>query len=155
MTATRASSLLRAHTTSKPWDDNVRSSVDRSRRELFYWATVLTTFALGTAVGDLTAFTLHLGFLRSGLVFAGVILLPALAYRFVGLNGIAAFWSAYIVTRPLGASLADWMGTPKDVGGLNLGRGNVSLVLAASILVLVLTVSRRSVATPTPRFASG
>jgi uncharacterized membrane-anchored protein len=130
-------------------------SVDTFRRELFYWATVLTTFALGTAVGDLTAYTLHLGFLRSGLLFAGVILLPALAYRFLRLNGITAFWSAYVVTRPLGASFADWMGTPKDVGGLNLGRGNVSLVLAGMILVMVVAVSRRQVARPASTFASG
>jgi uncharacterized membrane-anchored protein len=121
-------------------------SIDTPRRELFYWATVLTTFALGTAVGDLTAYTLHLGFFTSGLMFVAVIAIPALAYRFVGLNGVAAFWAAYIVTRPLGASFADWMGTPHDVGGLNLGRGNVSLALAALIIGMVAWISHTGVA---------
>jgi uncharacterized membrane-anchored protein len=82
------------------------------RRELFYWATVCATFALGTAAGDLTAYTLHLGFLASGILFAVVIAVPAVAHRFARMNAVVAFWFAYIVTRPLGASFADWMGVP-------------------------------------------
>ena len=82
------------------------------RRELFYWATVCATFALGTAAGDLTAYTLHLGFLASGILFAVVIAVPAIAHRFAHLNAVMAFWFAYIITRPLGASFADWMGVP-------------------------------------------
>ena len=93
------------------------------RRELFYWATVCATFALGTATGDLTAYTLHLGFLASGILFAVVIAVPALAHRFARLDAVVAFWLAYIVTRPLGASFADWMGVPHDLSGLNWGQG--------------------------------
>jgi uncharacterized membrane-anchored protein len=119
-------------------------SIYTGRRELFYWATVMATFALGTAVGDMTAMTFHLGYFSSGILFAVVIAVPALAYRFAGMNAIFAFWFAYIVTRPLGASFADWMGVPHRLGGLNWGRGNVSLALTAVIVVFVayLTVSR-------------
>lgn len=122
-------------------------SIDTRRRECFYWATVIATFALGTAAGDMTAVTLHLGYLVSGLVFAGLIAVPALAYRLFGLNEIIAFWFAYIVTRPLGASFADWMGKSHKVGGLALGDGVVSLGLTAVIVVLVayLTVTRKDV----------
>jgi uncharacterized membrane-anchored protein len=113
------------------------------RRELFYWATVCATFALGTAVGDLTAYTLHLGFLASGVLFAIVIAVPALAHRFVRMNAVVAFWFAYIITRPLGASFADWMGVPHALGGLNWGRGTVSvsftIVIAALVGYLSLT----------------
>jgi uncharacterized membrane-anchored protein len=119
-------------------------SIYTGRRELFYWATVMATFALGTAVGDMTAMTFHLGYFSSGILFAVVIAVPTLAYRFAGMNAIFAFWFAYIVTRPLGASFADWMGVPHRLGGLNWGRGNVSLALTAVIVVFVayLTVSR-------------
>ena len=112
-------------------------SIDTRRRELFYWATVMATFALGTAAGDMTAFTLGLGFFSSGVLFAVVIAVPALAYRLLGLNAIVAFWFAYIVTRPLGASFADWMGRPPSLGGLGLGTGPVSVVLALVIIGFV------------------
>jgi uncharacterized membrane-anchored protein len=111
------------------------------RRELFYWATVCATFALGTAAGDLTAYTLHLGFLASGIMFAVVIAVPAIAHRFAHLNAVVAFWLAYIITRPLGASFADWMGVPHILGGLNWGRGTVSVSLTVLIVVLVGYVS--------------
>ncbi len=119
-------------------------SIDTRPRELFYWATVMATFALGTAAGDMTAFTLGLGFFSSGVLFAVVIAIPALAYRLVGLNAILAFWFAYIVTRPLGASFADWLGRPHSLGGLGLGTGLVSLGLAIVIIGFVgyLTVIR-------------
>jgi uncharacterized membrane-anchored protein len=116
-------------------------SIYTLRRELFYWVTVLTTFALGTAVGDMTAYTLHLGFLSSGLLFTAVIAIPAIAGRFRGLNEVATFWFAYIVTRPLGASFADWMGVPRNLGGLNLGRGTVSVGLTILIIVFVAYLS--------------
>jgi uncharacterized membrane-anchored protein len=119
-------------------------SIDTTRRELFYWATVLATFALGTAAGDMTAYTFHLGFFSSALLFAAAISVPALAYRFGGLNAIAAFWCAYVLTRPLGASLADWMGTPHKLGGLNWGRGNVSVGLTLLIVVGVALLARRT-----------
>ena len=111
------------------------------RRELSYWATVCATFALGTAAGDLTAYTLHLGFLASGIMFAVVIAVPAIAHRFAHLNAVVAFWLAYIITRPLGASFADWMGVPHILGGLNWGRGTGSVSLTVLIVVLVGYVS--------------
>ncbi|MFF4404757.1 hypothetical protein [Streptomyces sp. NPDC001404] len=124
-------------------------SIRTRRRETFYWATVLATFALGTAIGDLTAGTLHLGYLPSGILFAVAIAVPALSGRFAWMNPVAAFWSAYILTRPLGASFADWMGVPGARGGLGWGTGPVTLALLVPILCLVgyLAVSRKD----TPR----
>ncbi|WP_042384186.1 COG4705 family protein [Streptacidiphilus melanogenes] len=123
-------------------------SITTRRRELFYWATVLTTFALGTATGDMTASTLKLGYFSSGVLFAVLIAIPTVGHWKLGLNAIFAFWFAYIVTRPLGASFADWMGVSHSRGGLDWGTGPVSLVLAAVIAVLVgyLAVSRKDVA---------
>jgi uncharacterized membrane-anchored protein len=112
-------------------------SISTVRRELFYWATILTTFALGTAAGDMTATTWHLGYFSSGVLFAVLIAIPALAYWRFRLNAILAFWSAYIVTRPLGASFADWLAVPARRRGLNLGDGPVSFVLAALIVGVV------------------
>jgi uncharacterized membrane-anchored protein len=122
-------------------------SIYTRRREAFYWAVVLITFALGTAVGDMTAFTLHLGFLTSGLIFTTAIALPALGYWGFGLDEVLAFWVAYILTRPLGASFADWLAGPRILGGLGLGYGLVSVTLAVLIvgLVVFLTVTRTDV----------
>jgi uncharacterized membrane-anchored protein len=119
-------------------------SIFSLRRELFYWATIGATFALGTATGDLTARTLHLGYFTSGVVFGVLIAVPAVAYRWFRLNSILAFWAAYVLTRPLGASFADWVGVSHARGGLALGTGAVSLVLAGAIaaLVVYLSVSR-------------
>jgi uncharacterized membrane-anchored protein len=118
-------------------------TITTRRRELFYWATVITTFALGTAVGDMTATTLHLGYFASGVLFAVLFAIPAIGYRFLGLNEVFAFWFAYIVTRPLGASFADWLGRPVNAGGVGIGTGIVSLALAVVIAILVgyLTVT--------------
>ncbi|GCE27288.1 membrane protein [Dictyobacter alpinus] len=122
-------------------------SIYTRRRELFYWATVIATFALGTAAGDLTATNTSLGYLSSGILFAILIALPALAYWLLGLNEILAFWLAYILTRPLGASFADWLGKAPDQGGIGIGTGVVSLVLTALIVILVgyLTVTHKDV----------
>lgn len=122
-------------------------SIYTRRRELFYWAAVMATFALGTAVGDMTATTLGLGYFSSGVLFAVLFALPALGYWLLGLNEIFAFWFAYIVTRPLGASFADWAGRSRDLGGLGLGTGQVSLALAIVIIVLVgyLTITRKDI----------
>jgi len=122
-------------------------SITTRRRELFYWAAVVATFALGTAAGDLTAYTLHLGYFLSIVLFAVVILIPAVGYWRFGWSPILAFWIAYVVTRPLGASFADWMGKPKLDGGLGWGQGTVSLVLTALIIGFVwyLAVSRKDV----------
>ncbi|HEY4451621.1 MAG TPA: hypothetical protein VGN13_08520 [Solirubrobacteraceae bacterium] len=112
-------------------------SIVIQRREAFYWATVFATFALGTALGDLTAISFHWGYLLSGLIFAVIILLPALAKLQFGLNSIAAFWMSYIVTRPLGASFADWIDKPKSGRGLGVGNGATAVAFAAGVFVLV------------------
>jgi uncharacterized membrane-anchored protein len=127
-------------------------SIFTRRREAFYWATVLTTFALGTAAGDMTASTMHLGYLASGMVFAVLIIVPAAAYWRLGLNEVAAFWLAYILTRPLGASFADWFGKPHSIGGLGLGDGHVSLGLTLVIIGFVgyLSLTRKDTRTRTP-----
>ena len=120
-------------------------SIYTPRRELFYWATVMTTFALGTAAGDMTASTMGLGYFTSGVMFAFLFVLPGLAYRLFRLNAIATFWVAYILTRPFGASFADWAGKAKNLSGLGLGTGYVSVVLAVMIVILVgyLTVTHK------------
>ncbi|HXR49698.1 MAG TPA: hypothetical protein VN778_01575, partial [Verrucomicrobiae bacterium] len=112
-------------------------SITTTRREVFYWATVLATFALGTAAGDLTAYTANLGFLSAGILFAIIFALPGLGYWLLRINAIFAFWFAYILTRPLGASFADWTGKTQSVGGLGWGDGPVAGVLALLIIVLV------------------
>jgi uncharacterized membrane-anchored protein len=112
-------------------------SINTRRRECFYWAAVLATFAMGTAAGDLAAYTAKLGFLSAGILFTVVFALPGLAYRFVNANAIFTFWFAYILTRPLGASFADWTGKSRHAGGLGIGDGPVSGVLAAAILAVV------------------
>ena len=124
-------------------------SIYTPRRELFYWATVLATFALGTAAGDWTAVTLKLGYFSSGILFAVAIAVPAVLFRLKMLGSVAAFWLAYIVTRPLGASFADWMAVSKARGGLNMGLGPVTLAWLIAIIgfVAYLAVSRRDVQT--------
>jgi uncharacterized membrane-anchored protein len=112
-------------------------SIHTRRREGFYWAAVLLTFALGTAAGDWTATSLSLGYFPSGVLFLVVFLLPAAAYRWLGLNAVAAFWLSYIVTRPLGASFADFMAGPPNRGGLALGMPPISMVLTALIVAVV------------------
>ena len=116
-------------------------SIYTVRREVFYWLTVMATFALGTAAGDMTAKTLGLGYLSSGILFAILILIPAIAYFRFKANEVVTFWIAYILTRPLGASFADWLGVPAYLGGLDLGRGWVSLVLVILIICFVAHIS--------------
>ena len=115
-------------------------SITTARRELFYWAAVTATFALGTATGDMTAVTLHLGYLASGLVFTAIFIIPGLGYRFAGVNAVAAFWISYVLTRPLGASYADWLGVSRVRGGLNWGPGNVALGFSLAILIGVMAL---------------
>lgn len=86
--------------------------------EAFYWITILATFALGTAAGDMTADAMHLGYVMSGFMFIGIIAIPAIAYWKFGMNEIFDFWFAYIITRPLGASFADWLISPSFRGGI-------------------------------------
>ena len=133
---------------------SIHSIVTRPR-EVFYWATVLATFALGTAAGDLTAFTLHLGYRTSALVFAVAILVPLLAWRTRRLGGIAAFWCAYVLTRPLGASIADWLGKPKALSGLGFGDGPVTLVACVAIAGLVALAHRGANDVQSPESVEG
>lgn len=120
-------------------------SIYTRKREMFYWAAVLATFALGTATGDLTAYTMNLGYFTSGVLFAIVFTAPAVAYWLFNLNAIFAFWFAYIMTRPFGASFADWAAKPHSFGGLGHGDGPVSLTLTILIVAFVgyLSVTRK------------
>ncbi len=123
-------------------------SIDTPRRELLYWLTVFATFTLGTATGDLTATAFGWGFLPSGLIFTGIILAIALAFflakailgpehRYLIGTSIFAFWLAYVDTRPLGASFADWMDKPHLMGGLAWGDGPVCILLLVPLIILV------------------
>lgn len=128
-------------------------SVTTPRRALFYWLAVSGTFALGTAAGDLTASTLGLGYLPSAVLFAVIITVPALAHRFAGMNAVLAFWFAYVVTRPLGASVCDWLADPANRSGLGLGTGPVTLAALAVFLLLVAVIAvgrRPRAAVPAP-----
>ncbi len=125
-------------------------SILTRRREAYYWAVVFATFALGTALGDFTATVLGLGYLASGIMFFLIILIPAVFWRWFGLNAVAAFWFAYVVTRPLGASFADYLGRPHSLSGLGLGSGRVAVVVAVLVAILVgyLAVTRRDIQQP-------
>ncbi len=122
-------------------------SIYTPRRELFYWITVGTTFALGTAAGDMTAITFNLGYLTSGILFAILFAAPLVAYRLFGSNEVFTFWAAYIVTRPFGASFADWFGRTPDLGGIGFGTGRASIVLTTLIILFVgyLTITRMDI----------
>ncbi|HTV12707.1 MAG TPA: hypothetical protein VME20_12690 [Acidimicrobiales bacterium] len=130
-------------------------SITTQRREAFYWATVFATFALGTALGDFTATSLNLGYLASGILFAVVIVLPALAWWRLGLSSIAAFWMSYVVTRPLGASFADYISKPRSISGVNFGDGPTAIVFAVAVFALVsyLALARPDIQRPLARAA--
>jgi uncharacterized membrane-anchored protein len=115
-----------------------------TRRELFYWAAILLTFALGTAAGDLTAERLHLGYAPSAVIFATLIGVVTLCYYVSRLNAVVAFWIAYILTRPFGASCGDLLAQPAGDGGLGLGTVATSFAFLAIIIGLVafLTIAR-------------
>jgi len=118
-----------------------------TKRESFYWLTVLFTFALGTAAGDLTAERLNLGYPLSVVLFAGLIATVAGAHYRFNLNAVAAFWIAYILTRPLGASLGDLLAQPRSAGGVGLGTTATSAIFLVAILLVVtfLSVTRKDV----------
>jgi len=108
-------------------------SIYTQRRELFYWLTVLCTFSLGTAAGDFAADTLQLGTLLSTFIFV-----PAIGFKWFKFNEVFAFWFAYTITRPLGASFSDWLGVPAPYGdGLQIGTGPISLVLGILMLAII------------------
>ncbi|MEV0786195.1 hypothetical protein AB0I52_25210 [Streptomyces sp. NPDC050423] len=121
--------------------------VDSARREAFYWVAVLLTFALGTAVGDLLAEQLSLGYWVAALLFGLAIAAVALARYAMGLGAVLSFWTVYVLTRPLGASVGDYLSQPADEGGLALGTVMTSVLFLVVILALVvfLAVSRRDV----------
>ena len=112
-------------------------SITTQRREAFYWATVFATFALGTALGDFTATSLNLGYLASGILFGVLILLPAFAWWRFNLNAIAAFWMSYVLTRPLGASFADYISKPPNISGIGFGDGPTAIVFAVAVVLCV------------------
>jgi uncharacterized membrane-anchored protein len=119
-------------------------SITTHRREVFYWLTVLLTFALGTAAGDFAAGPLGLGTLASTLVFLGVILVPLAGWKWLGLNAVLAFWFAYTITRPLGASFGDFLAVPAPYGdGLQIGTGPISLVSGIVLLGIIALIDFR------------
>jgi uncharacterized membrane-anchored protein len=122
-------------------------SIYTKRRELFYWAAVLATFAMGTAAGDLTAETFHMGFFASGIMFAILFAIPGLCFWLFKANSISMFWIAYIFTRPLGASFADWIGKEPSTSGLGYGTGIVSVILTIIIVIFVgyLSITHKDV----------
>jgi uncharacterized membrane-anchored protein len=122
---------------------NVHSITTR-RREVFYWLTVLFTFALGTAAGDFVAGPLGLGTLASTLVFLGIILIPLAGWKWWRFNAVFAFWFAYTITRPLGASFGDFLAVPAPYGdGLQIGTGPISLVAGIVLLGIVAVIDVR------------
>lgn len=112
------------------------------RREAFYWLAILFTFALGTAAGDLAAEGLNLGYLQAGLIYGAMIAVIAVAYFAFGLNGILAFWLAYIITRPMGASFGDLLSQPLSNGGLGFGTIVTSLAFLAAIAATIVYMTR-------------
>jgi len=118
-------------------------SITTNRREKFYWAVVFATFCLGTAVGDFAASTLGLGYLASALLFCGVILIPWGGWKFLKWNAIFSFWFAYVITRPVGASFADYLSKGHHVSGANFGDWQTALVLTSVVVVLVMYTAVR------------
>lgn len=121
-------------------------SIFTARRESFYWLTVLFTFALGTAAGDLLAESLNLGYLNALLLFTGAIVVIAVAYFVFKLNAVFAFWIAYVLTRPLGASTGDLLSQSTKDGGLGFGTTVTSLLFLSIIVILVVSLSVRRAA---------
>ncbi len=121
-------------------------SITTRRREGYYWATVFATFALGTALGDFSATALNLGYLASGITFGVVILVPLVAWR-LGLNSVLAFWFAYVLTRPLGASFADYVSKPRNISGTGFGDGATAgvAIVAVALLVGYMTLARNDI----------
>lgn len=124
-------------------------SITTRTREIYYWSAVLITFALGTAAGDLAAIQLNIGFFGSAALFAALIALPAIGWR-LKLNPIVAFWTAYVITRPLGASIVDGFSKPKANTGLDLGDGPVSAIALIIFIGLVAYTakSKRDIQSP-------
>ena len=116
-------------------------TINTIRREIFYWLAILFTFALGTAAGDLMAESLNLGYLISAVIFGALIAVVAIAHFRFKLNSVLAFWIAYILTRPLGASLGDYLSQAKTDGGLGFGTVITSALFLFAILATVIYLS--------------
>jgi len=131
-------------------------SIFTRRREIFYWCVVFATFAEGTALGDYTAVALHLGYLASGIMFFFIIVIPAVAWSGFKLNSVVAFWFAYVVTRPLGASFADYFSKPHSLSGANYGDASVALITTIIVAILVgyLAITRHDIQQPAPEQAA-
>lgn len=117
-------------------------SINTRKREGYYWATILFTFALGTAAGDLVAEGLNIGYLNSALMFGTLITIITIAYKKFNLNSILAFWMAYILTRPLGASLGDLLSQPVSSGGLAFGTVDTSAIFLVTIMTVVIYLTK-------------
>ena len=113
-------------------------SINNDTREIFYWFIILTTFALGTGVGDTISEYLNFGYLHSLILFGSIFILSGILYYFKIINGVLAFWVAFIVTRPIGASLGDLFIQPKENGGLGI---SVSLVNIVFFIVIIVAVA--------------
>ena len=120
-------------------------SIYTTKREAFYWSAILFTFALGTAAGDLIAEGLKLGYWKSGVMFASLIGVVAIAYYSFKLNSVLSFWIAYILTRPLGASLGDYLSQPRNSGGLALGTIGTSTIFLITILSIVAYLTKTKI----------
>ncbi len=121
-------------------------AVDRitsKKNEIFYWITILVSNTLGTALGDFVATSTGLGFEKGALVFAGLLVVVAAIYKFTSVSRAILFWAAYVLTRPLGATLGDTLTKPHADGGLNFGRITSSLVNGAAMVILVVLTMRR------------
>lgn len=119
-----------------------------TRRELFYWAAILFTFALGTAGGDLATEGIGLGYMEGTLIFGGLIALTTAAYYAMGMNAVLAFWIAYILTRPLGASIGDLLSQSPSDGGLGLSHFGINAVFFVVIVALIAYLSATRVDRP-------
>jgi uncharacterized membrane-anchored protein len=118
-------------------------SIRTVRREAFYWSAILFTFALGTAAGDLVAEKINIGYWKSALLFSGLIAVVAVAHKMFHANAIVSFWAGYILTRPLGASIGDYMSQAKVDGGLGIGTTGTSVVFLSVIGLVVIYMARR------------
>ena len=124
-------------------------SIYTMKREIFYWLTILFTFALGTAVGDLYSETLGLGYLRTGIIVAAIILSVFVIWKSFKIDSVLSFWVAYVFTRPLGASLGDYLSQPNENGGLGLGTTVTSFIFLAAIIAVIIILSVTKIDTKT------
>ncbi|HEY3145617.1 MAG TPA: hypothetical protein VGJ75_04665, partial [Dongiaceae bacterium] len=125
-----------------------------TRREIFYWLAILFTFSLGTAAGDLVSEYFGLGYLITGIIFGSIVVAIAIAYFGFRINGVLAFWLAYILTRPVGASFGDLLSQPTEYGGLGLGTIITSWIFLGTIALVILYMTLLSVGQETARVRS-